>query len=356
MFALQESPRPDIISLQAYSPAPSRLSSAALTRRSAKSRVQTVPDSALQRLTNTESELGLEMENVDSRCITSLSTMPSGRSSTFCRRVKSAVDREVEGMVNSLAQQCCDVLGPEACHECNVVSRQQHRPETDAQYPTLHASEDNFTKSILVARMMPGMSEYVVQTKLACGEIGRETFKDRLERLQQEQAKKEEVNDEDNGGNTNNEGNNDNQVVLRNIEKQNPKPIAKVSPTFFTCIRDLNTKLIDGSAPVNTLMRKPPTPTPDDKTFTEKLCPSFISPKKIKKNKPRYTAKYDPPLLPKVRQNAEPAFFAGSSGTYTLPERLPESMVLDQDMNLGDPSMSRMSTNYSINPPTPTQF
>ena len=169
--------------------------------------------------------------------------MSAKTSNTFCRRIKSAVDREVEGLVSSLSRQCCDVLGPRACHECSVVNRRhsdhnRHGPPTG--YDNLHHSGDNFATSILVSRMMPGVPEYIVQTKVACGEIRREGFKDKMTRRV--------TGDPPEG------------YIVNDIQNTPKHKLARTSSTFFTSIRDLNTKLVAGSQPSHVALQQEPAP------------------------------------------------------------------------------------------------
>lgn len=104
---------------------------------------------------------------------------------------------------------------------------------------------------------------------------------------------------------------------------RNPIKREKDSYAFFTNIRDLNCKLNSGMINEELL----PLRIKNKKTYQKRLFPSFIS---CRKTNPTYSGKkslfFEPPLLPKVCQNAEPSFFAGSADEYKLPDRLPDKI------------------------------
>ena len=70
-----------------------------------------------------------------------------------------------------------------------------------------------------------------------------------------------------------------------------------------------------------------------ERSFSETVCPQFISSKQVKESQLTPNNVYfDPPLLPKVLQSSEPSFFAGAELQYELPERLPEDVLQGRPM------------------------
>ena len=167
----------------------------------------------------------------------------------------------------------------------------------------------------MAERFLPDMNPYQIQHKVASGEISKPADRDRFLRARSSSDQRN-INPRD------------------NPKKKFMKVLAKRRESaYFTNIRDLNSKIISGEVSNKVsrkvLMGKKPSlqKKPSLASFTEQLCPLFISPKKIKQpEKPSYIAYYEPPLLPKVCQNAEPSFFAGSDRKYKLPDRLPEDL------------------------------
>ena len=274
------------------------------------------------------------------RSVTSLSAPPQPAWTTrskICARSRSAVEREMEGMVNSLSRQCCDVLGPRTCHQCAMIQRREHdtrrQESTNIVFPNLYISEENFSTALLVSKACPHLNAYQIQTKLVCGEIMRPGIRQHLEKRSREMRTASGSGSE---------------TESPREEKENGKTLIKAfaqkpltSPHYFSNIQDLNSKLIAGKRAVSLKMalskeialnRERKRSSDRVLSFSELINPAFISPKRIPKEKePDYRAFYQPPLLPKVCQNVEPAFFAGSDADYQLPDRLPQHVSPDDD-------------------------
>ncbi len=243
-----------------------------------------------------------------------------------CYRAQSAMSARSEPVrplsVNTLSQQCCDVLGPRMCHECYKLKRQETEfQQLETTLPDLHTSEENFAATFLVRHYMPEINNYQAQTKLARGEINRVGFKDWLRRLHDESKVQAKEHNE-----------------TRKKMKTRQLPCS-----FFSNIKDLNKKLFTGRVDRKAVLR--PSWAPDmqgykttldmtnAQSFSEKIMPMFVSPRSTQAyfRKALVTrAKFDPPLLPTIQQNTEPTFFAGSDKPYKLPDRLPDTL-LDQD-------------------------
>ena len=247
-------------------------------------------------------------------------------SPNVCMRAQSAVDRQIEDVVRPLSRHCCDVLGPHHCYQCNQINRQEKDlTKNEAKYPLLHVSNDNITTTTVAERYMPDMNPYQIQHKVASGEIAKPSCRERFIRAKSSSDQRSSKPKE-------------------NPKKKAMKVLAKRRESaYFTNIRDLNIKIISGEVSnkisQKIIMGKRPTMQKKQSlaSFTEQLCPMFISPKKNKApEKPSYIAYYEPPLLPKVCQNAEPSFFAGSDSKYKLPDRLPDNLGSEETAGAKD--------------------
>ena len=258
------------------------------------------------------SQRALSAKTLDCSALQVALTRTGAISPYVCMRAQSALDRQIEDMVRPLSRHSCDVLGPSHCYQCTQITRRERDlSKNETKYPLLHVSNDNISTTILVEKNMPNLSPYQIQHKIASGDISKPNYRDRFLRAksssEERNAKSKEA---------------PKRTIKRVLEKRKES-------AYFVNIRDLNSKIVSGDftskKALTTLSEKNP-----DKaltTFTERLYPLFISPKKLKKpEKPTYIAYYEPPLLPKVCQNAEPSFFAGSDGKYKLPERLPDDL------------------------------
>ena len=310
LYRSVNSPRLETRSL----PAASRPNSCAFSRPpTVISRANTMPDEDVMpsHYVNV-TQLGAESSQ------TSLMARP--QDGAVCIRSRSAVDREVEKLVNSLSRQCCDVLGPKCCHQCSRVNRRECcNNRYEARFPSLHVSEENFTTSVLVSKVLPELSRRQVQEKVARGEIRRMQFRQSLESRRERRDRK--------------------MSNPKNGKEATSCLSGRKSYTYFSNIRDLSNKIMSGQAGESVKLdwnTSQSSRTKPIKTFSDLVCPVFVSPKKAKEEKrPSYVAFYEPPLLPTVCQSVEPAFFAGTDIPYKLPERLPDKLFSDNSGDLG---------------------
>ena len=92
-----------------------------------------------------------------------------------CKRMESVLNEDLGAVVNDLARQCCDVLGPSICKECtkntkrfnNLLIFHRKHPDIDETAMTLYAIP-------LIQRMYPELGKSEVKAKLASGEIGQQ--------------------------------------------------------------------------------------------------------------------------------------------------------------------------------------
>lgn len=196
-------------------------------------------------------------------------------------------------------------------------------------FPTLEPSEENLTTAAIVRKYLPGLSEQEVEDKIARGEIARPSFR--------KQNKHPEFSDEEDE--TKPKFTNKKVTIADSAKDKKGKMLVPTKPNelFFTNIRDLNSKIISGnvdrnvgfSNTVKKVIKK------EKHLSSKNYFPTFVSPRKIVMVKEtNYKTYFEPPLIEKAKQDVEPAFFAGSSGEYTLPEKLPDELVfVDKDGN-----------------------
>ena len=278
------------------------------------------------------------------RSYASLSGVAVTPARSMCLRSKSAVSREVDGMVRSLSRHCCDVLGPKVCHDCALVKRRLHDDSRhEVSLSRLHISERNFADKIVLHKMLPHLSPDEIEDRVAMGDILRMPLR---ERLYERKARLSSVNRRSSSSLLSTRSSNtDSYHAPTQFNK------AGTSQSFFMNIQDLNCKIM-----VSNFQRKISARSHDS------LLPSCsnsitgsssneamgslsertsMQSQQVPERKPAQRAwqPYGPPLLPKVCQNVEPAFFAGRSGEYKLPDRLPDQVVEGQitDLSSLDP-------------------
>ena len=250
------------------------------------------------------------------RSYTSLSGIPVVPAKSMCIRSKSAVNREVESMVRSLSRQCCDVLGPKVCHQCALLKRRVHSAHRhEIQLSRLQVSERNFADSIVLQKLLPHLSQEEIEDRVACGEISRLPLRERIyehkQRLASENRRRSIMS-----------------VMSTRSSEQDNTPrstenrlanASTSSSTFFVNIQDLNSKLLTRKLTSNWARIKSEAQRMSTRSrSTTSHSESFSA---------KYKQFYEPPLLPKACQNPEPSFFAGRSGAYKLPDRLPDTVV-----------------------------
>lgn len=218
--------------------------------------------------------------------------------SKLCARTRSAMDRDLEHAVTRLSRQCCDVLGPKTCHQCAMI--QKRKDDTERQeassvvFPNLHASEANFSTAMMVSRVCPKLDAYQVQTKIVCGEINNPGIRSLLERRRQMMKEEKEK---------------------KAVEERTKKTFRNLKTRISSkcLVSNMKSALNPDAAHPKASVRI--------MSFSELVNPAFISLKNIPPEKePVYRAFYEPPLLPKSCQNAEPSFFAGKDDQYKLPD------------------------------------
>ena len=221
------------------------------------------------------------------------------------------------------------VPGPQLCYECRknrirAVSRQR----SEVYFSGLEPAEENLTTAAIVAKYLPDLTEPEIETKLARGEIARPSMIRR-------QAKHVEFSDEDSDSKpkvTNKKvtivehGKDQNRAKADQLRKN------KTSDLYFTNIRDLNNKIVKGNVERNVgfsyVAKQVIKDNREQSATHKKMYPSFVSPRKVVMVKEtNYKTFFDPPLIAKEKQSAEPAFFAGGTHEYKLPEKLPDELV-----------------------------
>ncbi|KAK3578541.1 hypothetical protein CHS0354_025251 [Potamilus streckersoni] len=253
----------------------------------------------------------------------------------------------------NISQDCCEIIGPQLCHECRKNRiREMDKKRYDAFFPTLHASEDNLTATAIVKRYLPKLSYPEIEDRIARGEIQKPSLSKKLR--QGPMSREDELNKQV-----------DEAKPKYEVEREERmRSMRKSTVFFFANLRALNQKIISGEVNRNDGFSKPTKLKSetdsflkvDDKCYEReskrKLLKKhgssmYISPRKVQlESKSKFQSFFEPPLLPRHCQGADPGFFAGSKEIYNLPERLPEELVF-VDKN-GRKVTRRMSSRVSF--------
>ena len=91
-----------------------------------------------------------------------------------CLRTESFLNENLADEVNDMSRECCDVLGPKSCHECDRLNRRSNSAlRNEAHFPSIHISAANFSTMTLINRVRPELSSREVLERLAHGDITR---------------------------------------------------------------------------------------------------------------------------------------------------------------------------------------
>ena len=205
-----------------------------------------------------------------------------------CIRSRPRFDEDSPRQVNSLSRQSCDVLGPQSCHECDKLNRrEENASQCEQSYPLLYMSDDNIAAAALIKHSIPTIGDYELQDKVTRGEIAVSTsFRERTHRIESARTSRSEP------------------TTAKSMR-------SLVGDVFYSQTFDLKRKEKAEERKLKFMKSMA-------KRFSSasEALPTFVSSRRVKKERPRYTASYDPPLLTVVCQNVEPAFFAGSNDQH----------------------------------------
>ena len=242
------------------------------------------------------------------RQMTNYSPHPARNLNPGCRRAMSAtVSRSSPSSlnVNTLSQQCCDVLGPPLCYDCvKNIHKDQDTFRQNSSCAENHPEKDDCATRVVVQHFIPSEE---VNDHMSTGDISSSSFKQWLGDMQ---IRAKEANE---------------QARIAMKYRKNPLSIFRHVGKINEIEGQVTKKKIFLGVPKESVLSKS-----SEDTFSEQIRPMFISPRKVVHQKSRFSAYFDPPLLPKICQNVEPTFFAGSDTTYKLPERLPDDRIPEE--------------------------
>ena len=230
---------------------------------------------------------------------------------------------------SSPAPFCCEIMGPQVCNECSRIKRQQTQQyANDASFSTLRLTNENITACAILQHYMPHLSKEEIQDKIARGDIARNRFL------------KLYLGDVPVYGSERDRQRTASAKAEKRAESAS-KSMAKwqdMSQMYFLNIKDLNTKISSGKRDKSIGFTNETNTVAKWKRMVSKtaepMFPSFISPKNATETKePEYKTYFSPPLVPKTKQIFEPPFFAGSSQSYSLPDRLPDEIKFAPSKN-----------------------
>ncbi|KAL8584442.1 hypothetical protein ACOMHN_032062 [Nucella lapillus] len=275
----------------------------------------------------------------------------------------------------SVSRQCCEVMGPGVCRDCQKLrARMKDRERMEADFPRLRISEKNVTTSAVVMRVLPEMSQAEIQDKITRGEIDRSGLHFPPHRLRRSDdsddddcdyefklkyngipGHRDDSNDDDDDDADSRKGQSKSAFSAQHGKGSKPRPdmgrsanslivLAKLklrlageasTPFFFMNLKHMNSKIYQGRVERNVngsteeeeregepRRRRNRLLSVGDPPMSVK---AFVSPRKVRPpEEPAYKVYFEPPLLAKHRQESTPSFFAGSDNPYRLPERLPD--------------------------------
>ncbi|XP_052811581.1 uncharacterized protein LOC128239131 isoform X2 [Mya arenaria] len=236
--------------------------------------------------------------------------------------------------ISPVTRDCCEIIGPQLCYECRKNRiREVSRQRSDIYFPVLEPTEDHVTTAAICRKYLPELSEPEIETKIARGEIARPS-------MFRKQAKQLEFSDEEVDAKPKFTNKKVTIVDHNSVRSKSQTDLTRRQPNelFFTNIRDLNNKIVKGNVERNVGFSnavKQVIKTTRTQHAVKNMYPAFVSPRKVVLLKEtNYKTFFDPPLIAKEKQSSEPSFFAGSSGEYKLPDKLPDDLVfVDKDGN-----------------------
>ena len=250
----------------------------------------------------------------------------SDKPRSSCVRERSAFDRDAASSVNSLSRQCCDVLGVTVCRHCSMQRRRMTQMSRNEASPVtqLDVTEKNFADALVLRRLLPHLTPAQIDARLHSGDISRLPLRERLYEKKRRMTSSLRTH-----------------RSTPTTSSQRPLAAAgQVSSTFFVNIQDLNNKLL--MRQLKSSWSESRDNFLNDVTLTRQRKARSVD----LERQDRLKTFYDPPLVPRVCQNSEPAFFAGTSDRYKLPDRLPDQVVSGQisDMASFNPAWTEQNS------------
>ncbi|XP_022079388.1 uncharacterized protein LOC110973137 [Acanthaster planci] len=225
-----------------------------------------------------------------------------------CLRTESFLNDDLYVQVNNLSRECCDVLGPKACHECDRLNRRSNSAlRNEANFPSIHISAANFSTMTLVNRVRPEMNTREVLERLAHGDISRQS-------LRRHRSSSEKSQDP---------ASSDNTPASRARKTSVSAFQVPDGVGFFTNFTDLTAQIFARKRGQNRHTRpKLINQGVGDTNNLPVITNVELVPKKEweRENPANY---FGPPMLSRAeiqRQKSHPRFYAGAQGKYELPE------------------------------------
>ncbi|XP_033629372.1 uncharacterized protein LOC117291638, partial [Asterias rubens] len=220
-----------------------------------------------------------------------------------CLRTESFLNQDLADEVNDMSRECCDVLGPKACHECDRLNRRSNSAlRNEANFPSLHISAANFSTMTMVTQVRPDLSSREVLERLAQGDITRP------QSLRHRKGTSKTGNNEED----------DEKSTERKIS------ISAFSVPdgqgYFTNFTDLREQIFARQG--KTRSREKRFNGAQNMSNLPVITNVEIVPKKEheRENPANY---FGPPMMSREeikRQQSQPRFYAGAQGKYELPE------------------------------------
>ncbi|XP_071488198.1 uncharacterized protein [Diadema antillarum] len=234
-----------------------------------------------------------------------------------CSRAESFVNDEMLDTTSDLSRECCDVLGPWHCYDCNkILRRNDSFYRSKSAFPSIHMTPKNFSTITLVQRLFPELTTLDILEGVADGYISSRSFsKDRVMEIVERKradAKRKEIQEKWKG------------AAKRRISAFDIPDKVK----FFSNFTDLRAQILaqQGSYtglkgalfPLTRPSEQPPPPEVE----------LVLKKEEDRENPANY---FCPPLMTReeiLRQKSQPRFYAGAQSEYKLPEAPPLTDIL----------------------------
>ncbi|XP_038049116.1 uncharacterized protein LOC119722826 [Patiria miniata] len=224
-----------------------------------------------------------------------------------CVRTESFLNDDLYDRVNNMSRECCDVLGPKACHECDRLNRRSNSAlRNEANFPSIHISAANFSTMTIVNRVRPELNSRQVLERLAQGDISRQSFS--RQRTSSDEKRQEQDSEVD-----------------RPARRKKTSVSAFTVPDglgFFTNFTDLTAQIFAKKRGERSGRPRHFNQGVGDSSNLPAITDVELVPKKEweRENPANY---FGPPMLTRAeieRQKSHPRFYAGAGAKYELPE------------------------------------
>lgn len=115
-----------------------------------------------------------------------------------CLRSESFLNEELWESINDLSRECCDVLGPQHCHDCEKLKKRTDSTSRSVEAFPMNMTPEQHATMCAVRRMHPELSPWEVFFRIENGDIsmqslGREWMKDKVNEFSKSVGDKDDM-------------------------------------------------------------------------------------------------------------------------------------------------------------------